>query len=127
MPISTSLPSPFESLAGICKFIAVQRISPEFYAQHWQPIEFANAFARTLASRNPAIATAFRVTLPMSLPKAALSIHEALTSAKLNDDDIQWFDTQMTEALRVLLPVVKDPSLPEWLAESKWGIEGSFK
>lgn len=123
----SSPPSPFESLAGICKFIAVQRISPEFYSKHWQSIEFANAFARTFASRNPVIATAFRTTLPMSIADAALPIQQAISSANLNDEDIQWFDTQMTETLRTLLAVVRDSDLPLWLNESKWAIEGAFE
>lgn len=127
MPPPSSLPSPFESLAGICKFIATQRISPEFYALHWQQIEFANSFVRTFAGRNPEIAKAFRTALPMTIVDGAAPIQQAVSSAGLSDKDIQWFDTQMTEVLRTLLPVVKSNDLPAWLNESKWAIEGAFE
>ncbi len=63
----------------------------------------------------------------MSIAEAALPIQQAISSANLNDTDIQWFDTQMKETLRTLLTVVRDDDLPLWLNESKLAIEGAFE
>ncbi len=126
MSIASELPTPFESLAGICKFIAVSKMSPEFYAQHQHPVEFTSAFLRVLASSYPSLEKSFRAALPVPLEEGAISIESALSSLGFSEEKLRWFDNQMTEVLKVLLPVVRDPSLPNWLAQSKWAIEGAF-
>ncbi|MFA5924060.1 MAG: hypothetical protein WC856_22685 [Methylococcaceae bacterium] len=126
MPNTDALPTPFESLAGICKFIAVSKISPDFYTKHQHPVEFAGAFLRLLASLYPPLEKAFRTALPLSLSEGAAPIQQALSSLSLTEEKLCWFDSQMTEVLRVLLPVVRDTELPAWLSECKWAIEGAF-
>jgi hypothetical protein len=119
-------PTPFESLAGICKFIAVQKISPAFYAKHQHPVEFASAFLRILASSYPSLEKSFRAALPLSVSEGSGQIRQALSSLTLSEQRLSWLDKQMTEVLRVLVPVVRDSELPEWLADCKWAIEGAF-
>jgi hypothetical protein len=120
------LPTPFESLAGICKFIAVPKMNPAFYAKHRHPVEFAGSFLRVLANSHPSLEKAFRVALPLSLAEGAAPIQEALSSLALPDAKLKLFDRQMTEVLRTLLPVVRDAELPGWLSECAWAIEGAF-
>jgi hypothetical protein len=121
-----ALPSPFESLAAICKFIAVSRISPDFYAKHQHNIEFACTFTRILASNYPVLDPLFRASLPLSLADGARPIQQALLALSISDEKLEWFDRQMTEVLRMLIPVVRDSALPAWLSECKWAIEGAF-
>lgn len=121
-----SQPSPFESLAAICKFIAVSRINPDFYAKHQHNIEFASTFSRVLASNYPALDSAFRASLPLSLSDGARPIQQALLSLSLSDEKLEWLDRQMTEVMRMLIPVVRDSDLPAWLSDCKWAIEGAF-
>lgn len=56
-----------------------------------------------------------------------IAVPEAFASSALDDDAIEWIDGQMTEILRVLVPVVRDPNLPDWLALCKPAIEGAFE
>lgn len=121
-----SLPTAFESLAAICKFIAVSRISPDFHAKHHHNIEVACTFPRILASNYPALEPAFRESLPLPLSEGARPIQQVLMSLAITEEKLEWFDRQMTETLRTLLPVVRDNSLPAWLSECKWAIEGVF-
>ena len=74
MPPTAQLPSAFETLAGLAKFIAVAHISPEFYQQHTHAIEFTCAFLRTAASLSPAVEAAFRKSLPMPVNEGATVI-----------------------------------------------------
>lgn len=127
MSTNETLPTLFESLAGVCKFIAVQKISPDFYAKHQHPVEFASAFLRILASTYPSLEKSFRTALPLTVPEGAESIRQALSSLNLTQEKMSWFDKQMTEVLRVLVPVVRDPDLPGWLSGCKWAIEGAFE
>jgi hypothetical protein len=120
------LPTPFESLAGICKFIAVQKMSPNFYTKHWNAVEFASAFLRLFASNYPPVEVSLRKALPLSLMEGAESIKEAVHSLGLPIEKVEWLDRQMTQVLKTLLPVVQDPELPEWLSECRWAIEGAF-
>ena len=120
------LPDAFDSLAAICKFIAVQQIEPAFYQSHLNAIEMANSFSRVLASNYPALDTAFRASLPLSISEGSRYIRQAVPVAGLSEDRLKWLDLQMTEILKVLLPVVRDPKLPAWLSESKWAVEGAF-
>lgn len=123
----STLPSAFDSLAGLGKYVAAQKVSPDFYAKHWRAIEFAATFVRHLVSTYPALEPAFRESLPVSPRDGAESIHHAMSAIEFTQKDLDWFDTQMTEALRVLLPVVRDPELPEWLSDTKWTVEGAFE
>lgn len=127
MPPRSDLPSAFDSLAALVKYVAVEKISPDFYEKHWRSIEFAATFVRHFASIHRSLDPAFRAALPVSLAEGAHPIQEALSAIKFEEEDLRWFDTQMTEALRVLVPVVRDPDLPAWLSEGKWAIEGAFE
>lgn len=127
MPSTAQLPSAFETFAGLAKFIAVSRISPEFYQQHAHAIEFTCAFLRTAASLSPAIEGALRKSLPMPVSEGGAVIETAIREAGLSEHDLQWLDVQETEVLQVLVPVVRAPLLPEWLAESRWAVLGAFE
>lgn len=127
MPATAALPSAFESLAAICKFIAVPKMNPAFHAKQHHPVEFAGAFLRTIAGAYPPLERAFRVALPLSLAEGAIPIQQAFAELALSDAKLQWFDAQMTEVLRVLLPAVRDPELPSWLSQCKWAVEGAFQ
>ena len=126
MTTSARLPTPFESLAGINKFIAVQKMSPDFYAKHWKAVEFSSAFLRLLASNYPSIEASLRKALPLSLMEGAESIEKAVQNLGLPTQKVEWLDRQMTEVLQTILPVVQDPELPEWLSECRWAVEGAF-
>jgi hypothetical protein len=117
MTNSTELPDAFDSLAAICKFIAVSRISPEFYAQYQHPIDFTCAYIRQLATLYPPVEKAFRASLPLSISDGAKHIQQAIATTSISENDLSWFNNQMTEVLKILLPVVRDSNLPEWLSE----------
>ena len=127
MTNSTELPDAFDSLAAICKFIAVSRISPEFYALYQHPIEFTCAYIRQFATLYPAVEKSFRASLPLSIYEGAKHIQQAIAITSISENDLSWFNNQMTEVLKILLPVVRDPNLPEWLSECQWAIEGAFE
>lgn len=120
------LPDAFDSLAAICKFIAVPKIEPEFYKSHYHAVEAASAFLRVLASNHPRLEAAFRASLPVPIADGAEAIRRVVPTLALTEEQIEWLDAQMTETLRVLAPVVRDPTLPSWLAECKPAIEGAF-
>jgi hypothetical protein len=121
-----SLPTAFESLAGVCKFIAVPQMNPAFHAKHRHPVEFAGAFLRLVANSYPALEQAFRKALPLQLVEGALAINHAFSVLALSEEKLHWFDVQMTEVLKVLVPVVRDPELPSWLSECRWAVGGAF-
>ncbi len=121
-----SLPDAFDSLAAICKFIAVSKIDPEFHKRHYHAIEMASAFLRVLASHHPPLEKAFRASLPLSITAGSEQIRQVIPELGLSEEKVQWLDAQMTEILKVLVPVVRDPNLPSWLSECKWAIEGAF-
>ncbi len=123
---SVELPSPFESLAGICKFIAVSKISPAFYSTHSHPIEFACTFLRLLANSRPPIERALRDSLPLDVAAGGKLLSAAFSESIFDKKELDWFDRQMTEVLRTLVAVVRDSELPDWLTECKWAIEGAF-
>lgn len=124
---TAALPTAFESLAAICKFIAVPKMSPAFHAKQRHRVEFAGAFLRVVANAYPPLEQAFRKALPLSLAEGAVPIQQALAALALPDEKVRWFDAEMTEVMRVLLPAVRDPELPSWLFECKWAIEGAFQ
>jgi len=86
------------TVAAINKFIAVPKVEPDFHKQHYDAIEMAGA----------------------------LMLRQVIPTLGLTEEKIQWLDLQTTEILKVLLPMVRDPSLPSWLFECKWAIEGAF-
>lgn len=120
------IPTAFESLTAICKFIAISKISPEFYVKHSHPIEIGCSFIRVLASHYPELNKAFREALPLPISEGATLIEQAIISISFSDEKIHWFDNQMTATLQTLLPVVQDPELPEWVSNFKWAIEQAF-
>lgn len=127
MSHNTNLPTAFDSIAATCKFIAVSRISPEFYDKYQHPVEFTCAFVRQFASIDPAIEKAFRNSLPLPISEGALKIEQGLQSSLISEKDMNWLDNQLTEVLKILLPVVRDQNLPDWLLECKWAVEGAFE
>ena len=127
MTNSTELPDVFDSLAAICKFITVSRISSEFYALHQHPIEFTCAYIRQFATLYPEFERSFRASLPLSISEGAKHIQQAIAITSISENDLYWLNNQMTEALKILLPAARDPNLPEWLYECQWAIEGTFE
>ena len=119
-------PSAFETIAGICKFIAVQKTFPDFYSKHQNAIDFSTAFLRVLANSHPAIMQAFQASLTLPLADGSKLIHQGIASAQLSEQKLAWLDKQTTEVLRMLVLVVRDPALPSLLADCKWAIEGAF-
>lgn len=119
--------SSFETFAGIGKFIGVSRISPQFYAKHSHAVEMASSFLRIAASEHPALEKALRAALSLSLTEGATHLRLAFQEARLTEKQLQWFDVQSTEVLRVLVPVVRDPELPGWLSECRWAVLGAFE
>jgi hypothetical protein len=106
--------------------MAISKISPEFYIKYSHPIEIGCSFIRVLAGHYPELNKSFREALPLSIPKGAALIEQAIISISLPDEKIQWFDNQMTATLQTLLPVVRDSELPEWISDFKWAIEQAF-
>lgn len=124
---AAALPTVFESLAAVCKFIAVPKLSPAFHVKHQHAVEFTSAFWRIAASSYPQLERAFRTALPLPIAEGAGQIQTAFSELALSPEKIRWFDNQSTEVLRLLVPVVRDPELPGWLSECKWAIEGAFE
>lgn len=117
------LPDTFDSLAAICKFIAVPKIDPEFHERHYHAIEMTSAFLRVLASNYPMLEKAFRASLPLPITDGSKHIRQVMPELCMSEERVQWLDAQMTEILKVLIPVVRDSELPSWLSECKWAIE----
>lgn len=122
-----ALPTVFESLAAVDKFIAVPRLAADFYAKHRHAVDFTSAFLRQVASSYPPFDSAFRAALPLPIREGAVQIEATFRSGALPPEKMEWFDAQMTEVLKVLVPIVRDPELPDWLQECKWAIEGAFE
>ena len=120
-------PDAFDSLAAISRFIGVEKSSPEFYQRHYHPVEMACAFVRVLAGHYPKLGEAFRQSLLLPVSQGSQPIRDIMPTLGLTEERIIWFDAQMTEILKALVPVARDPSMPEWLQESKWAIEGAFQ
>lgn len=126
MKESTDLPDAFDSMAAICKFIAVSKIDPEFHKRHYHAVEMAGAFIRVLSSNHEPLKKVFQSTLPLPVHEAATALREILPTIALTEKEVQWLDAQMTEILKVLVPVVRDPALPAWLLPCKNSIEQAF-
>jgi hypothetical protein len=124
---NTRPPTTFETFAGIGKFIAASRMSPQFYEQHTHPVEMACAFLRILASEHPALERALRASLSLPLAEGAVHLQAAFQEARLGAAQLSWLDAQSTEVLKGLVPVVRDSSLPNWLAECRWAVQGAFE
>jgi len=124
-PASPS-PSLYETLAGVNKFIATSRISPNFYRRHAHPIELACAFVKLIANTYPPLEPALRKSLPLSVSEGARGIEAAIHAVGFTAPQAQWFDAQSTEVLEALVSVVRDPDLPAWLTQSKWAVLGAF-
>ena len=123
------LPDAFDCLAAVTKFIAMSRIDPEFFQKHYHAIEMANAFSRVLASNYPEMEKAFREALPMGVRDAGRVLREVIPELNWDQERIEWFDGQLTEILKGLLPVVRDDAINPWFVEfdCRWAIEGAFE
>lgn len=129
MPSTTTtparLPTPFESLAGVAKFMGAQEMSASFHARHAQAIDAACAFAQELGRNHPALELAFRSALPLPVVEGGKLVLEAMSSIQFPEKELQWFDSQMAATLRALAPVVRDAALPAWLADCRWAVDGA--
>lgn len=130
MPTSSAttpsrLPTPFESLAGIAKFMGTQEMSPGFHARHAQAIDAACAFLQELVREHPSLDMAFRAALPLPVVDGGQLVLQALSSIQFAEKKLHWLDSQMNTVLRALAPVVRDPALPTWMAECRWAVDGA--
>jgi hypothetical protein len=119
------LPTPFESLAGIAKFMGAQEMSPVFHARHAQAIGAACAFVLELSRNHPALELAFRTALPLPVVAGGGQVLEAMSSIQFTEKELHWFDSEMNTVLRALAPVGRDPALPAWLADCRWAVDGA--
>ena len=117
----------FESLAGICKFIAMEKFDPKFYEKHFDAIEVSNSFSRVLASNYPELDLAFRESLPLPTDEGSKLIQEAFEKTTFPEDKIEWIDSQMTQVLRVLYPLFDDREFPEAFEFSRHSIVSAFE
>ncbi len=122
----SDLPNIFESLAGICKFVAVEYIDKEFYSNHLNGIEMAKSFTGVLASNYKGLEDAFRKSLPLQTDEGGQIIEQAFKELDITEEKANWIDSQMTEVLKNLLPVIRSNELPEELEWVKFSIEGAF-
>ncbi len=125
----SDFPDAFECLAAVTKFIAMSKIDPEFYQKHYHAIEMANAFTRVLAVNYPEMEKAFRETLPMGVRDSGRALGEVIPRLNWDQERVEWFDKQLTEILKGLLPVVRDEAINLWFVEfgCRWAIEGAFE
>ena len=121
------LPDFFDSMAVMCKFVVVEKADPEFFEKHYHAIQITVSVIGVLAGEHSELNEAFNKSLPLPIEEGSEFIRNAFPKLQLLDDKIQWIDSQTTEILNVLLPVVQDTELPSWLGECKWAIEGAFK
>lgn len=126
MKSELSTPDAFDSLAAICKFIAVPKIEPNFHRRHYHAIEMADAFIRVLASKHEPLKKVLQSTLPLPVSESAQALREVVPAIGLDEKQVQWLDAQMTEILKVLVPVVRDPDLPSWLSSCRNPFEQAF-
>lgn len=119
------LPTPFESLAGVAKFLGAQEMSPAFYARHAQAIDGACAFLQELVREHPSLEMAFNAALPLPVEEGGKLVLQALSSIQFKEQKLHWFDSQMNTTLRALAPVVRDPALPTWMAQCRWAVDGA--
>ncbi|MDZ7863194.1 hypothetical protein [Acidovorax sp.] len=124
-PTPTRLPTPFESLAGVAKFLGTEEMSPAFHARHAQPIDAACAFLHELVREHPSLDMAFNAALPLPVADGGHLVLQALSSIQFAEQKLHWFDSQMNTTLRALAPVVRDPALPTWMAECRWAVDGA--
>ncbi len=124
-PTPSRLPTPFESLAGMAKFMGVQEMSPAFHARHAPAIGAACAFLQEVGRAHPSLDMAFRAALPLPVVEGGKPVYEALSSIQFAEKELHWFDSQMDMVLRALAPVVRDPALPAWMAECRWAVDGA--
>jgi hypothetical protein len=120
-------PTVFESFAAVVKYLAAEKMSPEFYEKHAHAIDFTKHFLSTVAVDFPSLETAMRKALPIAVVEGASLIEEAIRSIELPDNDMALMDRRLTEVLRALVPVVDDPLLPGWLQETRWAVRGAFE
>ena len=127
MQHQSPLPTAFETLAAVVKFIAAPKMSTLFYHQHQNAIDLTCTFLKILANRYPLLETAFRKSLPLPVVEGAACIATALTESKISDADLNWLDAQSTAVLRLLVPVVRSENLPKYLIEARWAVLGAFE
>jgi hypothetical protein len=123
----TALATPFDSLAAMCKLVAVSRIDPAFDEKHWHAIRFSLANLRSFAADCDPLQVAFSDALKVDIQTGGNLIRVAFDQVRFSTDTIDWMDREITEMIRVLLPVVRDNDLPVALADCRWAIEGALE
>jgi len=121
-----SLPDSFDTIAVMCKFIAIEKLDPEFFKRHYNALQMSNTFVWLLAGKYPPLKTAFKESMVLPAGSDAEPIRVAFKTLELPEDKLQWFDNQLTVVLKLLLPVVRDPDLPSCFSGCVWAIEESF-
>jgi|GEM_PF-1988805 len=123
------LPNAFECLAAINKFIAMFKIDPAFHRKHYHAIEMTSAFLRTLATNDPELEAVLRKTLPSPVRESGREIAQVIPRLNWDEEQIAWFDGQLTAVLKQLLPVVADESINAWFVQfgCRWAIQGAFE
>ena len=121
------LPDAFDSISAVVKFLALGNIDNEYYLHHWKAVAFANAFTRSVLFSHEPILKIVRETLPLPVADIAAILRADAPAWNLGEADVKYLDQQLTETLKVLLPVVRDMDLPEWLWECRDPIEGAFE
>lgn len=119
-------PDAFESLAGMCKFKYAEKLDEKFYLKYFHAIESANAFLGVMAQKYPPVNKAFQKSIPLPTKEGGRLIKKAFMQVNISEDDLNWFDRQMTIILQQLLPVVRSSDLPEIYKIVKFSIEGAF-
>jgi len=125
-PKTEVLPDTFDTIAVMCKFMAIEQINPEFYKRHYNAIQMSTTFVRLMATNYPPLKKAFQESLAMPVGSDADPIRLAFKTIDFPEEKLQWINKQMTVVLKLLLLVVRDPDLPSYFSGCKWAIEESF-
>lgn len=62
---------------------------------------------RLFATFYPPVEKAFRALLPFSISERAKHIQQAIDITSISENDFSWFNNQITEVLKILLPVIR--------------------
>ena len=99
----------------------------EFYKKHFNAVQMANSFTTLLGSKHKELGDAFRESLAMGIKDGGEVIGNAFNEVGLDEKEVSWMDSQMTVILKLLVPVVRDPDLPDEYSICVWAIEGAFE
>lgn len=117
-------PDAFDSLAAINRLSNSDEYDEAFYERYRQTIDFAAGFIGFFASQDRNLSPLPRFK-GAPLDEVATILRDVMKQP-IPNLNVEWFDQQMTIVMRSLLPIVRDPALPDFLHECRWGIEGAF-